>query len=114
MSHYHYNFIFKVPNMLQLYNKKNVSISLVNQKSKISVNFSNITMKMKNCQFRLLYYYLNGKSKEINEDTKYVELLLVKDNLKVKLTLRHFFYLYNGVEIVMEKRFKHNILSNKN
>lgn len=100
--------------MLQLYNKKNVSISLVNQQRKISVNFSNITMKMKNCQFRLLYYYLNGKSKEINEDTTEVELLLVKDNLKVKLTLRHFFYLYNGVETVMAKRFKHNIKGKKN
>jgi hypothetical protein len=94
--------------MLQLYNKKNVSISLVNQRSKISVNFSNITMKMKNCQFRLLYYYLNRKSKEIDDQTRNVELLLVKYNLKVKLSLRDFFYLYNGVETVMEKRFGHN------
>lgn len=100
--------------MLQLYNKKNVSISLINQTNRISVNFSNITMKMKNCQFRLLFYYLNGKTKEINEKTKDVELLLVKDNLKVKLSLRDFFYLYNGVETVMEKRFGHSTNYKKN
>ena len=52
--------------MFQLYNKKNISILWVNKKNKISVNFCNIDMKLKNCQFRLFYYYLNGKSKEIS------------------------------------------------
>jgi hypothetical protein len=94
--------------MFQLYNKKNISILWVNKKNKISVNFCNIDMKLKNCQFRLFYYYLNAKSKEINGKIKNVELQLVKENLKVKVSLNDFFYLLNGVEMVMKERFGYN------
>ena len=94
--------------MFQLYNKKNISILWVNKKNKISVNFCNIDMKLKNCQFRLFYYYLNSKSKEINGKIKNVELQLVKENLKVKVSLNDFFYLLNGVEMVMKERFGYN------
>jgi hypothetical protein len=94
--------------MFQLYNKKNISILWVNKKNKISVNFCNIDMKLKNCQFRLFYYYLNKKSKEINGKIKNVELQLVKENLKVKVSLNDFFYLLNGVEMVMKERFGYN------
>ena len=94
--------------MFQLYNKKNISILWVNKKNKISVNICNIDMKLKNCQFRLFYYYLNGKSKEINGKIKNVELQLVKENLKVKVSLNDFFYLLNGVEMVMKERFGYN------
>jgi len=94
--------------MFQLYNKKNISILWVNKKNKISVNFCNIDMKLKNCQFRLFYYYLNNKSKEINGKIKNVELQLVKENLKVKVSLNDFFYLLNGVEMVMKERFGYN------
>ena len=94
--------------MFQLYNKKNISILWGNKKNKISVNFCNIDMKLKNCQFRLFYYYLNCKSKEINGKIKNVELQLVKENLKVKVSLNDFFYLLNGVEMVMKERFGYN------
>ena len=94
--------------MLQLYNKKNISILWVNKKNKISVNFCNIDMKLNNCQFRLFYYYLNSKSKEINGEAKDVELQLVKENLKVKISLNQFFHLLNGVELVMKERFRYN------
>ena len=94
--------------MFQLYNKKNISILWVNKKNKISVNFCNIDMKLKNCQFRLFFYYLNGKSKKINGNTKDVELQLVKENLKIKISLNHFFHLLNGVEMVMKERFGYN------
>ena len=94
--------------MFQLYNKKNISILWVNKKNKISVNFCNIEMKLNNCQFRLFYYYLNGKSKEINGEAKDVELQLVKENLKVKISLNKFFHLLNGVELVMKERFRYN------
>ena len=94
--------------MFQLYNKKNISILWGNKKNKISVNFCNIDMKLKNCQFRLFYYYLNCKSKEINGKIKNVELQLVKENLKVKVSLNDFFYLLNGVEMVMKEQFGYN------
>lgn len=94
--------------MFQLYNKKNISILWGNKKNKISVNFCNIDMKLKNCQFRLFYYYLNCKSKEINGKIKNVELQLVKENLKVKVSLNDFFHLLNGVEMVMKERFGYN------
>jgi hypothetical protein len=94
--------------MFQLYNKKNISILWGNKKNKISVNFCNIDMKLKNCQFRLFYYYLNCKSKEINGKIKNVELQLVKENLKVEVSLNDFFHLLNGVEMVMKERFGYN------
>ena len=65
-------------------------------------------MKLKNCQFRLFYYYLNCKSKEINGKIKNVELQLVKENLKVEVSLNDFFHLLNGVEMVMKERFGYN------
>ena len=45
---------------------------------------------------------------EINGKNKNVELQLVKENLKVKVSLNDFFYLLNGVEMVMKERFGYN------
>ena len=91
--------------MLQLYNEKPIHIFMHKNDKRINVEFCNVKMKMKPCQFRLFNNYLSQLSKQINEHTDSVELLLVKDNLKITISLNHFLQLCNGVQIVMKKKF---------
>ena len=93
--------------MLFLYNEKPISIFLRENEYKISVEFCNIKMKMKPCQFRLFHRYLTGVSEKINENTETVELFLVKDSLNVTLSLKHYFQLNNAVKTAMAKKFGH-------
>ena len=90
--------------MVQLYNQTPIAIFLTNNDNLIRVNFCNVKMKMKPCQFRFFNNYLSQLSKQINEHTDSVELLLVKDNLKITISLNHFLQLCNGVQIVMKKK----------
>ena len=99
--------------MLRLYDEKPISIFLRENDRRISVEFCNIKLKMKSCQFQLFHRYLGGVSQKINEDTDSVELLLVKDSLNVTISLHHFFQLNNAVKIVMSNKFgKDSILFN--
>ncbi len=91
--------------MLQLYNEKPIHIFMIENDKRVNVEFCNVKMKMKPCQFRLFNNYLGRLSKEINEHTDSVELLLVKDSLNIAISLNHFLQLCNGVQIVMENKF---------
>ena len=100
--------------MLRLYNEKPISISMVNEDNKISVEFCNVKMKMRPCQFKLFHNYLYNKSKKIDGSDSSVELLLVKDNLNITISLAHFFQLCNGVQMVMSQKFGLDIYKQKN
>ena len=91
--------------MLQLYNEKPVLISMKQNKSVFSVEFCNIKMKLKVCQFKLFNNYLINKSKTITSDTSQVELLLVKSNLTVTVSLSNFLQLMHGVKSVVQKEY---------
>ena len=91
--------------MLQLYDEKPISIFMLEKNRRIRVQFCNVKMKMKPCQFRLFHNYLSRLSKRINENTDFVELLLVKDNLNISISLSHFLQLNNAVKTVMVKKF---------
>ena len=91
--------------MLQLYNEKPVLISMKQNKSVFSVEFCNVKMKLKMCQFKLFHNYLMNISENLTSDTHEVDLLLVKDNLNVTVSLDDFFELSNGVQSVMAKEF---------
>ena len=93
--------------MLFLYNQKPISIFMNEDEHKIRVEFCNIKMKMKPCQFRLFHRYLEGVSEKIDENTETVELFLVKDSLNVILSLNHYFQLNNAVKTAMSKKFGH-------
>ena len=91
--------------MLQLYDEKPISIFMLEKNRRIRVQFCNVKMKMKPCQFRLFHNYLSKLSESINENTDFVELLLVKDNLNISLSLSHFLQLNNAVKTVMVNKF---------
>ena len=91
--------------MLQLYDEKPISIFMIESDIKIRVQFCNVKMKMKPCQFRLFHRYLTNLSKRIDSTTNSVDLLLVKDNLNVTISLIHFLQLRNAVESVMARKF---------
>ena len=52
-----------------------------------------------------------NKLRNINSDTKKINLLLVRDNLNVSISLNDFIQLAHGVESVMLQKFGYN--SNK-
>ena len=62
-------------------------------------------MKLKACQFKLFNNYLINKSKTITSDTSQVELLLVKSNLTVTVSLSNFLQLMHGVKSVVQKEY---------
>ena len=62
-------------------------------------------MKLKACQFKLFNNYLINKSKTITSDTTQVELLLVKSNLTVTVSLSNFLQLMHGVKSVVQKEY---------
>ena len=91
--------------MLQLYDQKPISIFMIDNDHRVGVEFCNVKMKMKLCQFRHFNDYLTRLSERIDDRTDNVELLLVKDNLNITISLNHFLQLSNAVKTVMEKKF---------
>ena len=91
--------------MLQLYKENPISISMINSRKIVNVEFCNVKMKLKFCQFKLFHNYLTNKSIKLSSDTNHVDLLLVRDNLNVTITLDHFLQLCHGVESVMFDKF---------
>ena len=96
--------------MLFLYDEKPVSIFMSGDDTRISVDFCNIKMKMKPCQFRLFHNYLFNTSKKLIENTNTVDLVLVTNSLKVTISTPHFFHLFSAVEIVMNKKFGNQLI----
>ena len=93
--------------MLQLYKENPVTISMLNKKKMVNVEFCNISMNLKFCQFKLFHNYLMNKMRDISSDTKEINLLLVRDNLNVTIDLDDFIQLTHGVESVMLQKFGH-------
>ena len=91
--------------MLQLYKENPVTISMVNKKRIVNVEFCNISMKLSFCQFKLFHNYLMNKMRDISSGTKEINLLLVRDNLNVTISLDDFIQLTHGVESVMLQAF---------
>lgn len=91
--------------MLQLYKEKPVTISMLNSKRMVNVEFCNVSMKLKFCQFKLFHNYLMNKMRQVNSETKKMNLLLVRDNLNVSISLDDFIQLTHGVESVMLQKF---------
>ena len=98
--------------MIQLYEETPISIFMSDQSSRITLEFCNITMKMKPCQFIRFNNYLDSFEKNINTNTNSVTLRLVLDDLTVKISLNDFLQLNHGVQTVISKTFKHEILLN--
>ncbi len=93
--------------MLQLYKENPVTISMLNKKRMVNVEFCNISMNLKFCQFKLFHNYLMNKMRDISSDTKEINLLLVRDNLNVTIDLDDFIQLTHGVASVMLQKFGH-------
>ena len=91
--------------MLQLYKEKPVTISMMNRRRMVNVEFCNVSMNLKFCQFKLFHNYLMNKLRGVNSETKYMNLLLVRDNLNVSISLDDFIQLTHGVESVMLQKF---------
>ena len=94
--------------MLELYKENPVTISMFNKKRMVNVEFCNISMNLKFCQFKLFHNYLMNKMRDISSDTKEINLLLVRDNLNVTIGLDDFIQLTHGVESVMLQKFGYN------
>jgi len=91
--------------MLQIYKEKPVTISMMNSKRMVNVEFCNVSMNLKFCQFKLFHNYLMSKLRSVNGETKEMNLLLVRDNLNVSISLEAFIQLTHGVESVMLQKF---------
>ena len=87
--------------MLQLYNQKPISIFISDRKNKVAVKFCNVAMKMKLCQFKMFNEYLLLKAEKIEAETTSVNLMLVKDNLNIAISLNHFLQLSHAVQKVV-------------
>ena len=91
--------------MFELYKEKPVTISMINSKQMVNVEFCNVSMNLKFCQFKLFHNYLMNKLRDVNSETKKMNLLLVRDNLNVSISLDDFIQLTHGVESVMLQKF---------
>jgi len=91
--------------VLQLYKENPITISMLSKKRMVNVEFCNISMNLKFCQFKLFHNYLMNKMRDISSDTKEINLLLVRDNLNVTIGLDDFIQLTHGVESVMLQKF---------
>ncbi len=91
--------------MVQLYYEKPISIFMIEEDIRIRVQFCNVKMKMKPCQFRHFHKYLSNLSERIDGATNSVDLLLVRDNLNITISLNHFLQLCTAVQIVISKKF---------
>ncbi|MAH82776.1 MAG: hypothetical protein CMC21_05960 [Flavobacteriaceae bacterium] len=69
-------------------------------------------MKMKPCQFIRFNNYLDVLEKKIQTNTNFVTLRLVLDDLTVKISLNDFLQLNHGVQTVISKTFKREIVLN--
>ena len=86
--------------MLQLYNEKPISIFMNNNRRRIKIKFCNVVMELKLCLFFHFRNYLYMKSKKLNADTNQVDLLLVRENLTITISLNDFLQLLHGVQVV--------------
>ena len=91
--------------MLNVYNQRPVSIFMHEGCGKLVIKFCNIKMQLKVCQFKLFNNYLTNISKTLNSNTSQVELLLVKNNLTVTVSLSNFLQLMHGVRSVVQKKY---------
>ena len=91
--------------MLQLYEKESISISFFESKRIIKISFCSIHLEMNPCQFKLFYNYLVRLEKGINAETTFIDLHLVKDSLKIELSMKDFLLLCNGVETALINEF---------
>ena len=98
--------------MIQLYEETPISIFKSDHSSRITLEFCNITMKMKPCQFIRFNNYLDVLEKKIQTNTNFVTLRLVLDDLTVKISLNDFLQLNHGVQTVISKTFKREIVLN--
>ena len=98
--------------MIQLYEETPISIFMSDQSRRITLEFCNITMKMKPCQFIRFNNYLDVLEKKIQTNTNFVTLRLVLDDLTVKISLNDFLQLNHGVQTVISKTFKREIVLN--
>ena len=98
--------------MIQLYEETPISIFMSDQSGRITLEFCNITMKMKPCQFIRFNNYLDVLEKKIQTNTNFVTLRLVLDDLTVKISLNDFLQLNHGVQTVISKTFKREIVLN--
>ena len=98
--------------MIQLYEQTPISIFMSDQSSRITLELCNITMKMKLCQFIRFNNYLDVLEKKIQTNTNFVTLRLVLDDLTVKISLNDFLQLNHGVQTVISKTFKREIVLN--
>ena len=96
--------------MLRLYDEKPILIFMKDDDTRIGVDFCNVKMKMRGCQFKLFHNYLFNISKKLIATTDKVELVLVKDSLRVTISLPHFFQLFNAVGSVINKKFGKSII----
>tara|TARA_B100000029_G_C17229420_1_gene834776 strand:- start:48 stop:347 length:300 start_codon:yes stop_codon:yes gene_type:complete len=96
--------------MLELYNQKPINIFILDNDKRVNIQFYNIKMKMKPCQFKLFNNYLKKLSSEINEFTENIDLLLVKDGLTITLSLHHFLLLQKGIQTVIKNKFYHKAI----
>ena len=80
---------------------------MLSKKRMVNVEFCNISMNLKFCQFKLFHNYLMNKMRDISSETKEINLLLVRDNLNVTIDLDDFIQLTHGVESVMLQKFGH-------
>ena len=78
---------------------------MMNRKRVVNVEFCNVSMNLKFCQFKLFHNYLMNKLREVNGETKEMNLLLVRDNLNISISLDDFIQLTHGVESVMLQKF---------
>ncbi|MDP6877209.1 MAG: hypothetical protein QGI18_01290 [Candidatus Marinimicrobia bacterium] len=94
--------------MLQLYNEKPIAI-FMNNRRRIKIDFCNVRMELKMCQFFQFSNYLFMKSAKINQDTDQVNLHLVQKNLSIIISLKHFLQLLHGVQVVVSN-IKGNVI----
>ncbi len=78
---------------------------MINKHNKIDVEFCNVKMKLRYCQFKHFHYYLMRISEKLTSEINTVDLLLVKDNLNITISLNHFLQLLNAVKGVMTEKF---------
>ena len=75
------------------------------RKNRLRLDFCNIIMTLNLCQFKIFHNYLQGISKNLDSSTSKVELMLVREELKVIISLSEFLQLCNGVQLVMVGKF---------
>ena len=98
--------------MIQLYKQTPISIFLNDIDKLIVIKFSDISIKMRSCQFIRFNNYLECLAKKIEPTTNKVKLRLVRDDLTVKLSLSDFLQLSHGVKIVVSKTFNSEMVIN--